>query len=357
MEQLELLTHVQALNRSRIERLSALSPSQQQPFFELLPLLFHLNSADLPGYIEKNAPVGIVDYQPSKSQIDVAKKLYPGFQYRRRALRSYPIVGLYLINNSGLINYQNQSSFELLLVHATDLTDAKQQALQYKLMVISQWAASFGIAITTRLLAENALAQHPLSSYELDRFYLNGLIVAGAIPLWWFIPPGEDYHENAPTLLEQRSLHIRLVDFGDVPHSPSSAQPLFDEAIKCLENSLEHGLMHVLQLLHLQYHLRQYPNLPWLSTDLKQAIYQGETEPLHVDYRSLQLQQLVQSDAPAELLQLARQSFYIQAKERLSQSVDQPKYVWRRTFVAKTCQKWQWRDDDFKLLDQRSNAS
>ena len=357
MEHLELLTHVQALNRSRKERLNELSPSQQQPFFDLLPLLFHLNSPELPGYIEKNAPVGIIDYQPEKSQLNAAKKLHPRFHYRRRALRSYPIIGLYLINNDGLINYQNQSRFELLLVHATDLTDAKQQALQYKLMVISQWAASFGIAITTRLLAENTLTQQPFSSYELDRFYLNGLIIAGAVPLWWFIPPDTNYHDGAPSLLEQRMLHVRLVDFGDVPLTPASAQPLFDEGVKLLENSIEQGITHALPLLHLQYHLQQYPDLPWLSSDLKQAIYQGESEPLQVDCRSIQLWQLERADAPAELLRLARQSFYIQTKERLSQTVDQPKLAWRRPFVKTISQSWQWRDQDFKLLDQRNNAS
>ncbi|RKZ87072.1 MAG: hypothetical protein DRQ39_04850 [Gammaproteobacteria bacterium] len=357
MEQDEVLTHFQSLNRTRIERLRELAPKRQRSFFELLALLFHTNNHILPEFIRQDIPAGIMDFQPSNTQIDAAKELNPSFQFKRHALRHYPITGLYLINSNGLLNYPKQARFDLWLVHATDLSSDQKQALQYKLVAVSEWAATLGITVTSSLLAEDSLNQKSFSDDELDHFYLNGLILAGAVPLWWLIPPDSDYQTAVQTLLKQRMLNkASVIDFGGLASTISMAQSLVDDGVELLDGSIDHGLMYLLPLLHLQYQLQQYPNLPWLSDDLKQAIYQGETDPLQVDCKVLQLKQLERSNISLELLNFARQSFYIQAKERLSQKVSNPKLSWRRDFIADFTSPWSWQDAIFEQLDMQKNA-
>ena len=357
MEQDEALTHFQTLNRTRIERLREMAPKSQQSFFELLALLFHTNNHILPEFIRQDIPAGIIDFQPSNTQIDAAKKLNPGFQYKRHILRNYPIVGLYLINNNGLFNYQKQAQFELWLVHAANLTEEQRQALQYKLVAVSEWAATLGITVTARLLADDRLNQQSFSNYELDQFYLNGLVLAGAVPLWWLIPPDSDYQITAQTLLKQRMLNkASVIDFGGLASTTSMAQSLVDDGVELLEGSVDHGLVYLLPLLYLQYQLQQYPTLPCLSNDLKQAIYQGERDPLQVDCKLLQLKQLERSDISLEKLNFARQSFYILAKERLSQKVSNPKFPWRRAFITGFTSSWSWQTEIFGRLDRRKNA-
>ena len=357
MEQDEVLTHFQSLNRTRIERLRDLAPKSQQSFFELLALLFHTNHHILPEFVRVDIPAGIIDFRPTNTQLDAAKKLNPSFQFKRHALRHYPIVGLYLINNNGLLNYPKQAQFELWLVHASNLTKGERQSLQCKLEAVIEWAATIGITITTRLLAEDRLNQQSFSDYELDHFYLNSMVLAGAVPLWWLIPPDSDYQKTAKILLEQRMLNKNsMIDFGGLTSSTAVAQLLINNAIALLNQGIDHGLMYLLPLLHLQYQLQQYPNLPWLSNDLKQAVYQGESDPLQLDCKVLQLKQLERSDISLEMLNFARQSFYIQAKESLSQKVSNPKYPWRRAFLTNFTSSWSWQKEVFERLDQRKTA-
>ena len=357
MEQDEVLTHFQSLNRTRIERLRELAPKRQRSFFELLALLFHTNNHILPEFVRQDIPAGIMDFQPSNTQIDAAKELSPSFQFKRHALRHYPITGLYLINSNGLFNYPKHARFDLWLVHAAGLSSDQKQSLQYKLVAVSEWAATLGITVTTRLLAEDSLNQQSFSDYELDHFYLNGLVLAGAVPLWWLIPPDSDYQAAVKILLEQRMLNkTSTLDFGGLASTSATAQPLFDDSLELLNYGVDQGLMYLLPLLHLQYQLQQYPNLPWLSDDLKQAIYQGETDPLQVDCKFLQLKQLERSDISLEMLNFARQSFYIQAKERLSQKVSNPKFPWRRAFITGFTSSWSWQTEIFERLDRRKNA-
>ena len=98
MDHNQIINRFLHLNRTRIERLSKLVTLQQQPFFKLLPFLIHTNIPDLPGYVSKDTPVGIIDYQVDDKTINDAEKLSPGFRYKRHGIRHYAVSGLYLIN-------------------------------------------------------------------------------------------------------------------------------------------------------------------------------------------------------------------------------------------------------------------
>ena len=355
MEQEQLLANFQTLNRTRIERLQELAPKNQSLYFDLLALIFHTNSPILPKLTNDNTPAGISDYQPSKAQLEQAKELNPSFKTKLRALRHYPIVGLYLINNNGLLNYPEQPQFELWLVHSDDLNTEQQLHLQDKLSIFSDWSNSLGIITSTRLLSNNALQQKALPNDDLDRFYLNGAVIAGAMPLWWLIPNDVDYQTSADQLLKQRIQQSILIDFGEVTNSTSS-QLLIDDSIKLLSQGLEKGLTPILSLAYQQKKFLEYPSVSWLSNELKTAFHQGEVDPLNLDIKLLQLKELESSNISIESLKLVKQSFYVQAKERLSQKVSQPKHPWRRALIKKLCQAWQWQNNDFMLLDHRHES-
>ncbi|NQZ52735.1 MAG: class I adenylate cyclase [Piscirickettsiaceae bacterium] len=353
MEQEQVLTHFQSLNRTRIERLSELAPKRQRRFFDLLALLFHTNATILADPFSDEPPAGIVDYRPTNTQLDAAKKLKSSFKFRRKALSHYPIVGLYLINDNGLFNYPQQASYELWLVHISDLNDTQQQALENKLSVIRAWAKSLDITITSKLFSKDALNLHTLSAYDLDRFYLNGLVIAGAIPLWWLIPPNVDYD---PALIDQQSLRkITTIDFGDLPKA--SAETLYNNTVELLDSSLQQGMEHLVPLLQQQRYLQLYPNLSWLSHDFKQSIYQDEIDPLQLDCMSLRLKQIEHSNTSFDLVELVQQSFYLHTNEHLSQKVSRPKLPWRRHFVTEYCSSWSWKKESFQKLDKRNRAS
>ena len=359
METSDAIKYFLALNRTRIARLSELFPSQQQPFLELLALIFHTNSPVLPGFISNAVPAGISDFRPKDADIDAAQKFNRSFTFKRRALRHYPILGLYLINDQGGISYANHAEFELWLVHSRQLSEEDQLLLQQKMTAIQSWAQSLNIRLHVRLFNIDSLSQQTISNYDLDRFYLNGLVLAGGLPLWWAISPEQeaDYQQTVLELGEQRSpSRNTFIDFGPLP-TEIKAQPLFHQAYQQLNHVMDCGLISGLNLIYLNHCLDVYPNISWLCHQFKKAIYQNERDPLQLDSNILKLNVLTnKSNLSAERLLLARQSLYLLFKERLSQNITTALHPWRREFFTQLISTWQWSEQEIERLDNLSHS-
>jgi len=358
VEAVQALTQFLSINRTRIERLRELAPKSQQDFFDLLALLFHLNSEDLPGYVSDDTPVGIVNYQPSNAVIDAAKLVNPHFNFKRRPFRHYPLLGVYLINDLGIIHYNETAEFELWLVHDAEISHL--ELLQLKLAEISEWARSLNITLHTRLISEESVVNNTLSAEDLSRFYLNGLVLAGSIPLWWTVSPEQeqsDYAQAAKTITQQRVLgHASIIDFG--PLAEESTQHLLDQSASLLLSSFDQGLEPVLNLSYSKLLLDNAPNTSFLCHHAKQALFQGSKEPLYFDTNTLKLQAVMTSPTvSSEDKLLAQQSLYVLFNERLSQNVSQARYPWRREFIKQLASSWQWPQHHSQLLDQRQNSS
>jgi len=355
----QALTQFQSINRIRIERLKELAPKSQQDFFDLLALLFHINSEELPAYIsDDKIPAGIIDYQPNNAVIDAAKLLNPLFNFKRRPLRHYPIQGVYLINDHGGVRYPDSPTFELWLVHSGASTQT--ESLQHKLTAVAHWAESLGIDLSTRLLTEASLSQNSLSADDLNRFYLNGLVLAGSVPLWWAISPEQeasDYTQTAKSLTQQRLLgHTSTLDFGPIPEA--DPQLLLEQASSCLLLAMEQGLESSLNVLYSQFLLTELPNITWLCQLFKSLVYQGDRDPLSVDINVLKLHALLDfPEVSNEHKFLAQQSLYLIFNERLSQQVSQARYPWRRKVIKHLEPQWQWPQHVAKTLDQRQESN
>jgi len=357
VEAVEALTQFQSINRTRIERLKELVPKSQQDFFDLLALLFHINVEGMPGYTSDDTPAGIVDYQPSNAVIDAAKLVNPNFNFKRRPFRHYPLLGVYLINDHGIINTPETAEFELWLVH--DVGENAHQLLQEKLTEVKSWAKSLKITLHTRLLSRESLSQNTLSSDDLSRFYLNGLVLAGSSPLWWAISPEQeqsDYLQAAQTITQQRVLgHASTIDFG--PLSAPDNQLLLNQTASLLLAALDQGLGRVFKLTYYQ-HLLDDSDTTWLCQHAKQGVFHGQKDPLALDCNVLKLHAVMSSASLSqEYKLLAQQSLYIQFNERLSQHVSQARYPWRRHFIQQLVSYWKWPQHVGLSLDRRQRSS
>jgi len=358
VEAIEALTHFQLINRTRIERLKELAPKSQQDFFDLLAFLFHLNSEGLPGYISDDTPTGIVDYQPSNTTIDAAKSIAPHFNFKRRPFRHYPIQGVYLINDHGIVNTPETAEYELWLVH--DVGESPHKLLQQKLAEIKSWAKSLKITLHTRLLSKESLSQNTLSADDLNRLYLNGLVLAGSSPLWWAISPEQeesDYLQAAQTITQQRVLgHTSIIDFG--PLSAPDTQLLLDQSASLLLTSLDHGLDCVFNLAYYQHLLDDFSETSWLCQHAKQGVFHGQKDPLALDSNVLKLHAVMSSKSISyEDKLLAQQSLYIHFNERLSQHVSLAAHPWRRHFIKQLVSYWKWPQHLSETLDKRQNSN
>ncbi len=352
MDHNQIIDHFLQLNCTRIARLSTLVTAPQQHFFNLLPFLIHTNIAGLPGYTSQDSPVGIIDYQADDQTINDARRLSPGLKYKHHAIRHYAVSSLYLINPYGLLNIPKQPAFTLYLVY-TDLTDAQYQALEKKLTLLRRWAQDFEIDLTCNFLAQQTLTDSTLSAKQREQLYLNGINLGGALPLWYLVPPDTDYHAAVASVEQQYNRRL-LLDFG--PTIIDSPQTLIEDTTDLLDQGLEYGLMQTLSMLYQQSQLNNYPNVPPLSEQAKKVLYQGESEPLAMDCKILQLHHLEHTNSDPAITRTARQSLYIQAQEALSKRVSQPKYPWRRDYFKQLCGSWSWLNYEFQMLDQRDTA-
>ena len=91
------------LNRDRLRRVQDSLTPRQRDFLEILPLLFHINHALLPGYVSKEAPAGINDYGPTDATLRPVKRICRSFDYDRRTAVRFPIRGLYMMGSPGTI--------------------------------------------------------------------------------------------------------------------------------------------------------------------------------------------------------------------------------------------------------------
>ncbi len=357
MEYEQALADFDSLNRNRLERLRELAPVKQQVFFDVLPLVFHTNNPILPIEFEPSTPAGIVGYQPKKSELDTAKLFNRDFQFKQASLRDYPIAGLYLVNDAGLVSYSAHPQFTLWIVLSATHKD-EQAALLTKTAHIEQWALSLGITVTHKLIIRQPTADYDFNFYELDNFYLNGLLVAGSIPTWWLFSAESDYAaeahaiRNAPNLIK-----VPIIDLGDLA-KPTSF-PLQNLLSSLLNQQLDSGLDQLYQLAYLQFQLKQFGRFKPLSElmKLELALSENTIDMVQIDCNVLKLKQLEKSKLDDRTLQLVRESIYVEFKERLSQKISQPKYPWRRQFLVSLTESWQWNKVNFSPLDNRINAN
>lgn len=345
MDDAQIIAKFQTLNRERIERLGSLLPTKHQNFLHFLPLLFQLNSTKLPGYVNLEAPAGIIDYQPNKQAIDTAKSYNNAFYYTRRALHRYPIQALYLINKNGILNYNSSEMLELWLIYAQPVSNAQQTLLTQKSAAISAWAQAEGIPLNIRLFDEDELSSESFSAHDLDLLYCSSLLLAGNPPSWW----GGVVDNQS----QNHALHYTKdsIDFGVV--QPLSKQALFDLASTHIEQALNQGIASCLDLLYFDCLLENNTKVDSLSHILKQTIVDGETDPMQLDISILKYKLLSQYTTEPAILSLAQQSIYLMSKESLSKNIEQASYPWRRQFIKNKIEEWQWQDSLAEQLDQR----
>lgn len=349
MDRVQAHRFFQALNHERILRLLQLAPDRHCLILELLPFLFHINHKLLPGYISDDVPAGLIDYRPDKKILDRAKQLEKSFRYRRRALRRYPLRGLYLINPHGQLNYPRHAQFEIWLLFSDLLNTQARQLLAQKLDAICDWARLSGLDLQARLFSESELAAGCLTSWQRDQFYSGGLVLAGSQPYWWLTSPAEDqsYNDKVRELKSQRMLkQISLADFGAV--AAFDAEDLFQLSISKLFESLQDG-NELLDLFYLAACLQQ-PSAFALSPLFKQALYQQQTEIAAFDSNYLKLQSLERKQVDTGL----REAFYLMSHEPLSKPVRQALVPWRRSFLYKLTEQWGWDKDKYKEQDHQA---
>jgi len=358
------------LNRERLRRTRDVLRTRQRDVMDVLMLLFHANHPSFPGYVSKNTPVGVSDYQPSKNTLEAAKKLVRSFEYKKKALPRYDIHSMFLMGSSGTIAYSESSDFDIWLCHRSDLSGPQLDELQRKAEAIEKWADEYGLEVHFFLMdaekfkegsvvelsvESSGSAQHHLL---LEEFYRTGLLLAGRYPVWWLVPPKEEknYDAYVDRLKLRRDIRdSETIDFGGLPEAP--AEEFLGAALWQLYKGVDSPYKAVLKLMLMETYASEYPDVSLLCTQFKQEIHEGEIDIVSLDpYIMLykKLANYLDGDDQKEKLELVRRCFYFKVNEQLGKPVDDKHMSWQREVMEALTASWGWDRHYMAMLDTRA---
>lgn len=358
-----------ALNNDRLKRVYQSLRDRQKIFFELLPLLFHINHPLLPGYLSSKAPAGIADYTPGNRAIEAGHRLSKGFSYQRRAQRRFDIHALYLMGSSGTIAYSDNSDFDFWLCIRPDLGGEEQQALARKAEGIESWAATLGLEVHFFVMSDEAFRRGEMLSLSdessgsaqhhllLDEFYRTGLLVAGRYPIWWLVPPDQEanYDRYVHDLKRKRFVGPNdTVDFGGMTHMPASE--FFGATLWQLYKAVSSPYKSVLKILLMESYAAEYPRAAMLSVRYKAAVWRGETSLDGLDpYMQMcaRVEEYLLEQGEPNRLELARRCFYFKVNEHMSRPDRAGNITWRREAMRELINEWGWTEPHLLMLDSR----
>ena len=362
--------HFLSINRERLRRAQGSLRQRQRNFLDVLPLLFHVNNALLPGYVSDTTPVGISDYSPDKRAQEAAKKFNKKFSYKRKALPRYDILSLFLMGSSGTIAHSQKSDFDVWVCHHKNLLPGALSELQAKAHAIEKWGLSLEMEVhfffmdpdSFKAGNKTALTQEGSGSAQhyilLEEFYRTSLLLAGRYPAWWLVPPSSEgrYDEYLATLKNNGVVRdTEYIDFGAIPQIP--AEEFFGAAVWQLFKGIDAPYKSVLKLLLMEVYAYHYPDSDLLCQRFKRSIYEGEINLDQLDpYIMLyhKIAEHLQARGETERLDLFRRCFYFKVGEKLGTPDLAHRTNWRRDVMRTLVQSWEWDDGYLSTLDTRT---
>lgn len=363
-----IIERFKAINKARIERAYAIVRPSQREFLRLIPLFFHVNHAMLPGYISRDTPAGIKNYEPDKSTLHGVHKYSKSISYRKPV--KFSINAIYAMGSIGTISHSVESDFDLWLCHEPDLTDIQIKKLEQKAQLIERAAEKINLEVHFFLInaatfrsgeilelssESSGTAQHHLL---LDEFYRTAVLLEGQFPAWWIVPPEEDhrYTEYMQEVEKKRFFFFReIIDFGEVHAIPP--EEFFGASVWQLAKAIDSPYKSMIKLLLIESYMSEHPKMHLLSRQFKEAVYRGETDIDLLDpYRLMieRLEKYLQLNDDKVRLELLYRGFYF--KLNLPLTALPPKtFEWQRVMLQEMAQRWGWSKIDLILLDDRRN--
>jgi len=346
------------VHQLRKQRVQDFLPPRQRLFLDLLPLIFHHNDPSLPGFVSPATPAGIPDYAPCDQTIRAAGQFSENFKYTRRAIRDYPIEGLFLMGSAGSIAFSQSSDMDIWLCHRTDLPADDIDELQKKAAAIEAWAASLELEVHFFLIdSRKFLLGHdtPLSAESsgetqhyllLEEFYRTAIHIAGKSLAWWLIPPHEEnnYTRYLKHLKDNRLIREHeFIDLGGLEAIP--AEEFISATLWHIYKSIRAPHKSLLKLFLMECYASEYPQPAWLCQKIKKIIYRGDfvisdLDPYLLIYRKVE--DYLQKARSTDRLALARQCFYLKIMGLSDGAVDAQTRAFKEQYLQEIITTWNW---------------
>jgi hypothetical protein len=88
-----------------------------------------------------------------------------------------------------------------------------------------------------------------ITPFNLDRFYLSGLLLGGLPPSWWTSPLANQTQTLSASQAPSYD-HNNALNFGVLTSTAESAQALLNRAVECVDAAMDSNLESCLTLIY-----------------------------------------------------------------------------------------------------------
>ncbi len=350
-EQQHFIETAARLNRVRLARAQATLTPLQRHLFTLIPLLFHYQCPNYPGYHSPVTPVGVVGYVADDNALAACQVMgldLPPFN--RSAACS--ILGIYSMGSMATFGQNPKSDVDIWVIYSPELTKNEVAALRQKSAQLMLWFAQHQLEVNLYLVhpkqfivtetgyddlassmdCENSgSAQHWLL---LEEFYRSHICLAGKPIAWW---------PDAAT----SSTHLFL---GDVRNLPASEY--FGASLWQLYKGLEKPHKALLKVLLLEAYADSYPNTELVSSQIWKRTLEGDLSAFNDAYYLLyeSIECYLERKKDLRRLEIVRRCFYLKCGIRLT--VATSPNDWRYLKLCQLVQRWGWSENLLMTLDK-----
>lgn len=365
----EINNHLLKLARLRRERALAGMPKNYQRVFQLLPLLLHFNSPDLPGYERTCSVSGISHYSPDTSLFKVLQLSDNSDCYSTAYVPR--IAGLYSMGSTSSLGQSISSDLDVWVCTERTLTKQDKVALQRKCHNIEVWAKQQNVELSLFIVDVNRFrdnyhdclvgdncgsTQHMLL---LEEFYRTANVLAGKLVLWFRIPHDltiEDVSYPSYDACVQAFVDASVIDLNDWidfgPLVSLSAEEYFGASLWQLYKSIDSPHKAVLKSLLLEAYSWEYPKTNFIAYEMNRFIHQFKSDCFSLDPYCMLLQKVskyLTAIGDTDRLNLARECFYIKVNEKLSEATSETH--WRQDAILELVTSWGWDHDKIQSMD------
>lgn len=192
---------------ARLRELLRYLPQSKARLFETIPFFLHVNAQDFPGYVDSDEPFyGIYRFEQS-GFFKIALRTFGRDEktFTQMAPEHPVIQGLYLMGSAGTLTQSRNSDFDYwVIIDEKGLGSYRKNLLDKKLRSIEAWCKeTHRQDVTFFIMDKEKLRQNEFSTVDgessgsaqrtllKDEFYRTFIMIAGKIPLWAVLSPGQ----------------------------------------------------------------------------------------------------------------------------------------------------------------------
>ncbi|MBF0529689.1 MAG: class I adenylate cyclase, partial [Deltaproteobacteria bacterium] len=363
----------------KIDFLYELLPPRKRLVYDLIPLLLHLDAAELLDSSDacSMSPHGIFSYEPGMNTMKSFAEAFPKRTIPKLRLRasfdpSLPIKSLSLIGSLGSIAQNQKSDFDYWICYDAELFSQESfRYFQEKIRAIENWAAAWGgaevhffplelekVRIDDFGATRGESSGTALGKLLKEEYYRSMTLVAGQTPLWWIMPPGisdEEYTRLAEVVnFSQWVDSYSLLDMGNVKHI--SLSEFYGAAIWQINKTMGSPFKSILKLALLEEYMFDRGSKGLLCSELKQRLLDREEEIALMDPYVLMFERAssyLAEQGRHDDVDLLRRSLYLKAGVQLTladhRRTDLPK---KKQVMVYLVRQWGWNQ---RVIDELNN--